>query len=90
MAKETAETVKEIWFNSNDIYYDKSSYSDSITAAKTGTAEQGTRENKKIDKLLLGYSQEKDLVFFIALKNWNMEMITPQTVSQVLLEQLAE
>lgn len=90
MAKETADTVKEIWFNSYDTYYDKSSYPDSITAAKTGTAEQGTRENKKINKLLLGYSQEKDLVFFIALKNWNIEMITPQTVSQVLLEQLAE
>ncbi len=90
MAKETADTVKEIWFNSYDTYYDKSSYPDSVTAAKTGTAEQGTCENKKIDKLLLGYSQEKDLVFFIALKNWNIELITPQTVSQVLLEQLAE
>ena len=90
MAKETADTVKEIWFNSYDTYYDKSSYPDSVTAAKTGTAEQGTCENKKIDKLLLGYSQEQDLVFFIALKNWNIELITPQTVSQVLLEQLAE
>ena len=39
---------------------------------------------------IAGYSQEKDLVFFIALKNWNIELITPQTVSQVLLEQLAE
>ena len=38
----------------------------------------------------MGYSQEQDLVFFIALKNWNIELITPQTVSQVLLEQLAE
>ena len=85
MTKETANAVKEIWCRAYDTYYDKTQYPATLTAAKTGTAERG---DGKVNKLLLGYDQEQDLVFLIALENWQDGMLTTQTVSRVLLEQL--
>lgn len=87
LSPETAAQVSALWTEAYTTYYDTEQYSSYLTVAKTGTAQQG---DGQVNKLLLGYSKELDVVFFLSLKDWHSDSgLTPQEVANCLLESLA-
>ncbi len=87
LSPETAAQVTALWTEAYTAYYDTAPYSPYLTAAKTGTAQQG---NGQVNKLLLGYSKELDVVFFLSLEDWRPDSGLPtQEVANCLLESLA-
>lgn len=87
LSPETAQQVTALWRDAYTTYYDTDLYSPYLTVAKTGTAQQG---DGRVNKLLLGYSQELDVVFFISLEDWTPDSgVTPQEVANCLLESCA-
>lgn len=87
LSPETAQQVTALWRDAYTTYYDTDLYSPYLTVAKTGTAQQG---DNRVNKLLLGYSQELDVVFFISLEDWTPDSgVTSQEVANCLLENLA-
>lgn len=84
---ETAQQVTALWAQAYAAYYDTALYAPYVTVAKTGTAQQG---DGQVNKLLLGYSQDLDVVFFLSLESWTAQCgVTPQEVANCLLENLA-
>lgn len=87
LSPETAAQVASLWTEAYTAYYDTAPYSSYLTAAKTGTAQQG---NGQVNKLLMGYSKELDVVFFLSLEDWRPDSGLPtQEVANCLLESLA-
>lgn len=66
--KETADKMYQIWKEAFEEYYSDEEYSGKITVAKTGTAEY---DGGKSSKLLVGYLEERDEVFFIEICDYD-------------------
>ena len=85
MEADVAEKVFNIWKTGFDTYY--KGYDSKVTLAKTGTAEyDGNVESK----LLVGYIESADLVFFLELRDFNSDQITTRDVVNEFCSNLNE
>ncbi len=73
----SAESTYGIWKEAYQTYYAKENYGSQVTVAKTGTAEYDNGKVRTTGKLLVGYMEESDLVFFIEVRDYSESKVMP-------------
>ena len=77
VSQENAGEVCQIWQNAYRAYYPAEEYHRDITLAKTGSAEH----QDGVHKLLAGYIESSDIVFFIEVADYETSMVDPAEVA---------
>lgn len=77
VSQENAGEVCQIWQNAYRAYYPAEEYHRDITVAKTGSAEH----QDGVHKLLAGYIESSDMVFFIEVADYETSMVDPAEVA---------
>lgn len=86
-------TLKTLWEKAFQEYYPSNRYSSLITSAKTGTAQ--LRDGKEEQKLLLGYSADLNVSFYICFENYidsegNKLKVLPVDLVNIVLQQIKD
>ena len=88
MKEQTADAVSKIWKKATNQYYRSGSRNcvSEITCAKTGTAEISS---SKVNKLLLGVSEQYHTAFYIVVEDWVPGDPQPVKISTTLMNRIS-